>query len=598
MNRIGSFPLDFKEIKKESLEITKKDASEEKNIHRNCSASNLQIRKNEGSLADFINHHPPVAPENKCDSPKTDYLNGILSPRVYKKTLKIPDLLLQTLKEIKETLDSPFGFPTVSEIEKSMEIYYHQLLNEIIKKPNLKKRYKSNFDNFRAKLNAAPSPIVSLITLHFHEFLTRLNCETELSRQLKNILEILINRGFSNSNHYPKNISHLNVLIELFKANSSKHIGVALSFIIMGENVNQLDELLAIMEKWNQIDLTTFLADLEKQKKMKVCPIRQTEDHTFKVEDIKRTYVTEKILPDRVMINYAPIRLTGFLNNNPNELEREFFSFFLKIIYQSWPENIKSEEELKEILNSLCNNGSIPVNLLNLLGMSSTSAVWLAYESFHNSFPDFNLNLSSSGIASRLKHRDDQAIVEIYFNLNSSPVECIRRFEIILYPSIDPGNKNCYVIDKDSPLAEIKVELVSHFGKHNIKEKNIKNAHIGDLRILSCRFCKKITKITENGFEKEVIKYNATVEQMTFILDQLAISHDITFSLPYESFVNDKIKNNDSITKTKKFKKSFKSSFNRNIKTPLLNDEITLIFNPLFPPNQNKILAKKMNSNE
>lgn len=569
---------------------------------RNRSISNPKlINQSSGSLSDRIHNNPPVAPSEKTlyfrdaeyvhESILPNQLKSLaLSPRNYisvndlERPMKLSLRMLNELTEIKEKINTPYAFLSIAEITQSMDLYYHQQLKETIENSKSKKKTLTHFTEFQSKLNSNQSPVVFLSILHFQEFASNLPVNNETSRRLKNILGVLITGKLTGqflSIQLPLNPNHLEILIAFFKEYQYESTGAVLSYMIFGKNENRLKELILIMEKWNQLDPATFLADVKMMKKKQIDRFLPPSNHQFKIEDIKRTYVMhDSILPDRIMIDYIPLRLTQFSKNNT---ESEFFRVLLNNILQSWPSHEMSNEQFETILDNFLRSDQLPDYLQILLGCTTVSAMQLAHSFFLDKFPAFKIE-SGSGMTCRFKHRDDQEKVEIFINVKSPPANCHRCITLVIYPKVHPDDPESYGIDHDKPLAEIIVPWSFRLITQKIKGKAdhsilLKETHTDSFEIRSCHFCTQTNKVLENGIEKEVVTYNATEEQQIFILKTLGLPLDTSVNKEKRQFLDPKCK-----------VINLRRSFRR--KSSPLEEKITIISNPLYVNNQSDNVSK------
>lgn len=572
MNSIGPLSINLGLIPETKNEKKK----ESKNRLR--SSSTILLKINPGSLSDFVHNNPPLS--NSCS------LKGLLSPRdlasIQNEICKPNELSprqLDQLEKIKLLINSSYDFPTLKEIDQAMKAYYLQLLREINKKN--KSKVHDQFAQILEKMCSYETPLVLLIKLHFDEFLPLLQLHHDSFDELKNLL--------SNITYSPRfdNYSELNItnptnylenLTLLLKKHLSTSTGAVLSFIIFGKNGNKLAELISLMEKWSQLDEKHCLHDLKKIKKIKVCEYWPPIEHSFDIEAIKRIYVTDKILPDKIFIDYMPLKLTGF-PIDPNMLQEKFYRFFLKNIYQSWKNDTVSEITFEQIVTSFYKDNILPNDLRNVLGMSTFSAVWLALQCFHENFPALRYQ-SGSGLTSRLKKREDHAQVEICFNFKLDQPHCFREIKFMIYRGLNQSDSNSFVIAEDSPLAEISATFICKLAEQKINENETKIAHQGRLEIHHCHFIAKT--VIEEGTKKETIVLNATSKQINTILEILDLPSELTnLSELTHLNVKNKKKLSDPLIKVKSLGKNFTKGAGKKDKSSFTSEKVTIIANPL-----------------
>lgn len=509
------------------------------------------------SLSALIQSNPPVAAESlssrekikstrfhidtdkKSSSAKlSDSVNFLaLSPRSSlspNTVTEIPTVLsvkmINTLDEIRDSQNSHYAFPSIQDIDEAMEYYFRQTIRDylVMACPEetgapIEVIFEANEGVFKQLLHCIKSheaPIVSLCHLHLREYVFGLTSQTGLLKDVKNVIESLIQgntSGFGDEICFSEQPEPLDFLIEVLRNYSKSRIGTVLSYIILGNKKNKIPELLALLEKWNNINLEGLISEVDKIRKNPVHRFTPAKEYHFKPEDIPRTYCPgSKLIPNLVMVDNVPLRLDGFNNF------KEFLHFLLSHFQMRGLNLDLTEDQLQTCVSEFVTTGAIAPPLLVLLGLSTVSCNQTGVLFFLDTFTMFrHLHPTNLVMCTRQVHGK----VNIYFQMKHNFGGCNLPFTLTIYPKVSPDS---YGYVEDRPLAEVTCTWIGKVCKkynatEGSQEFTINYTFESELEIIKCHFCEQKIKVLEDGVEKEITKRIATEQEMEYILTSLKL---------------------------------------------------------------------------
>jgi len=379
----------------------------------------------------------------------------------YAKREFFSDLTTATFHTIDQLLNKdkrPYTSLSLADLEEVNNTYYFFLINE--KNTQQKNQKIFNCEEIQQKIQSFENPKLKFIALNLNYYLENVEnkehallSDENIFKKTLNIIRALLNEDI-NYFRITDSLSYAHFLIQAFQSlnvNTQSFI----SYLIFDNPINQLNELICLLKSFSAITPEKIILDREKSKHHKPIKFSLDKDYTFPNEEIFRCFIPHHvILPKCIVINGIPLNLNQYVSHH----KENFFNFYT-LFLQELNFYKFTEEEIQAIIHTFYNEKSLPENLKNLLGISTTCNVFIAYKNIDLRYP----LLRTATMTYRSRNS-----VKIFYRFDDSEVICTQLLTMTIYPKVSSQG-----IDKDRPLANFSFILNSHLAANKESRDNV-----------------------------------------------------------------------------------------------------------------------------